>query len=145
MIDARDYLNYFRNAEARIDVKLKQIQGLRERLQSLSCSPDQELVSHSRNVTTMAETISMIIDMQNEIDQQTSEILQRKREAYQILDQISPDSASIIEDYYFKRKTARQIGQSLHITTRQTQRRVHNAVEEFQLKIQFSPLQSSRD
>ena len=132
MIDARDYLSYFRTAEARLNLKIKRQQELRERLESVSAPLVQEQVSHTPNITTMAETISMIIDMQREIDQQAAEILQRKREAYQILDQISPDNAAILEDYYFKRKSASQISQSLHISTRQTQRRVHDAVEEFQ-------------
>ena len=64
MVDAREYLSYFRVAESRIRLKIKQIQSLQDRLRSISVPMDNEQVSHTRNVEIMAETISIIVDMQ---------------------------------------------------------------------------------
>jgi len=132
MIDAREYLNYFRIAESRIELKAKQIQSLQDRLLSLSPALDQEHVSHTKNVTVMADTIAIITDIQRDIDQQTSEIFQRKREAYQLLDQINPENAALLMDRYFNRKTILNISHSIHVTKRQTQRKLNDAIEEFQ-------------
>ena len=132
MIDAREYLNYFRIAESRIELKISQMQSLQDRLLSISPTLDQEHVSHTKNVTVMADTIAIITDIQRDIDQQTSEIFQRKREAYQLLDHISPENAAILIERYFDGKTVRAISQMIHVTKRQAQRRINEAIEEFQ-------------
>lgn len=132
MIDAREYLSYFRIAESRIELKAKQIQSLQDRLLSLSPVLDQEHVSHTKNVAVMADTIAIITDIQRDIDKQTSEIFQRKREAYQLLDQINPENAALLMDRYFNRKTILNISHSIHVTKRQTQRKLNDAIEEFQ-------------
>ena len=133
MIDAREYLDYFRIAESRIRLKIKQIKSLQDRLCSISVSMDNEQVSHARNVEIMAETISVIVDMQKEIDQQTSTILRRKHEAYLLLDQIKPKNASLLMDRYFDGKTIMRISQKIHVTKRQAQRRLNEAIDEFQV------------
>ena len=132
MIDAREYLSYFRIAESRIELKAKHIQSLQDRLLSLSPVLDQEHVSHTKNVAVMADTIAIITDIQRDIDKQTSEIFQRKREAYQLLDQINPENAALLMDRYFNRKTILNISHSIHVTKRQTQRKLNDAIEEFQ-------------
>ena len=132
MIDAREYLNYFRVAESRIRLKIKQIKSLQDRLLILSPSLDQEHVTHTKNVTIMADTVAIITDMQRDIDQQTSEIFQRKREAFQLLDQISPENAAILIERYFDGKTVQTISQMIHVTKRQAQRRINEAIEELQ-------------
>ena len=55
MIDARDYLNSFRIADSKIQLKSQQMQKLRERLLSLSAPMDKEQVSHTPNVGIMAD------------------------------------------------------------------------------------------
>ncbi len=132
MIDAREYLNYFRIAETRIILKIKQIKSLQGHLLALSPSLAQEHVSHTKNVTIMADTIAIITDIQRDIDQQTSEIFQRKREAFQLLDQISPENAAILIERYFDGKTVQAICQIIHVTKRQAQRRINEAIEELQ-------------
>ena len=132
MIDAHDYLQYFSIAESQIELKIKQIKNLQDRLYSISAPIDKEPSSHTRNVTVMADTTAIIIDMQQEIDQQTSAILQRKREAFLLLDKIKPENAALLMDRYFNRKTILNISHSIHVTKRQTQRKLNDAIEEFQ-------------
>ena len=57
----------------------------------------------------MADTIAIIIDIQRDIDQQTSEIFQRKRKVYQLLDQISPENVAILIKRYLDGKTVHGI------------------------------------
>ena len=133
MIDAREYLQYFKVAESRIELKIKQIRSLQDRLSSLSAPMDKEQISHTRNVAIMADTIAVIVDMQKEIDQQTSEIFKRKKEAFSLLDHIKPENAEILIDRYFDAKSLPVISQSLHVSKRQTQRRLSEAIQEFQI------------
>ena len=138
MIDAREFLEYFRTAETRIKLKFNQIQSLQDRLLSLSPSLEQEHVSHTKNVAIMADTVAVITDIQRDIDQQTSEIFQRRREAYQLLDQISPENATILIARYFDGKTVQGISQMIHVTKRQAQRRIKEAVKELQIALNSS-------
>lgn len=132
MINARKYLESFRTDESRIELKLKQMQNLQDRLCSISTFTVNEQVSHTRNVSVMADTMATIIDMQKEIDQQTSEIVRRKQEAYLLLDQIKPENAAILIDYYFEKKTIDAIGHAIHVEKRQTYRKLSEAIAELQ-------------
>ena len=132
MIDAREYLQHFRITESRIEQKIKQIKSLQDRLYNISIPIDKEPSSNTRNVTAMVDTISISIDMQKEIDQQTSALLQRKRDAFLLLDKIKPRSAAILMDRYFDGKTIIEISQTIHVTKRQAQRRINEAIKEFQ-------------
>ena len=80
----------------------------------------------------MADTMATIVDMQKEIDQQTSEMVKRKHEAYLLLDQIKPENAAILIDYYFEKKTITAIGCAIHLEKRQTYRRINEAIAELQ-------------
>ena len=78
MIDAREYLHSIRLADSRIQLKIQQVQRLKDRLLSVSMPADKEQVSHTKNVEIMAETIAMIVDKQKEIDQENKEITKQK-------------------------------------------------------------------
>lgn len=132
MIDAREYLSSFRKAEARLKLKIQQLQDLQDRLTSFSAPMDRELVSHTKNTGTMADTIAIVLDMKNEISSQSSEIIRRKQEAYGLLDQISPENAIILMAHYFEGESLTQLGNRLHIVKRTAQRRLNDALEEFQ-------------
>ena len=133
MIDAREYLSYFKIAEARIELKLRQIQSLQNRLFSISAISSNEPVKQTRNVAVMADTVALIIDMQKEIDLQTSVILEKKHEAYLLLDKIKPENAAILMDRFLEGKTVMSISQRMQVTKRQTQRKLKDAIEEFQI------------
>ena len=53
-MNARQYLKSLRNKESRIQIKMRQIQKLRDRLLSTSAPMDKEQVSHTTNVSVMA-------------------------------------------------------------------------------------------
>ncbi len=132
MIDARDYLNSFRIADSKIQLKSQQVQKLRERLLSLSAPMDKEQVSHTPNVGIMAETIATIVDKQKEIDRENNELTKKKCELIELMCRMSTENAKILLDHFIEGETILAIGKNLFITKRQAQRRVNEAVIEFQ-------------
>lgn len=132
MIDARDYLNSFRIADSKIQLKSQQMQKLRERLLSLSAPMDKEQVSHTPNVGIMAETIATIVDKQNEVDRENNELTKKKCELIEFMCQMPAEDAKILLDHFLDGKTILAIGKELFISKRQAQRRVNEAVIEFQ-------------
>ena len=81
MMDAKKYLKSFETEESLLQLKIRQLQGIQNRLKSLTTPMGKEVVSHTPNVGTMSETVALLIDMQQEIDLLTMAIMQRKREA----------------------------------------------------------------
>lgn len=132
MIDAREYLQFFRDIGARIRMKENQLQDIRDRLSNISPQMDGELVSHTRNVGVMGDRIAILVDMREELEQQVADLYCREQEAYRLLDQISPEGAGILTEYYFKRKSLTECGMVYHIAKRQAQRRLNEAIAEFQ-------------
>ena len=141
MIEARKYLESFKTDESRIELKLEQIHYLQERLSNISAALVNDPVSHTRNVTVMADTMATIVDMQKEIDQQTNEIVKRKHEAYLLLEQINPESAAILVDYFFKKKTIIAISRTMHLERRQTYRKLNEAIAELQFVLNSTEFQ----
>lgn len=133
MINAQDYLLSIRACQQRIDLKIQQIQNLKNQLQNISSPWEQEQVSHTRNVAVMAGTIATIVDMQKEIDQQTTELMIKKREALRLLDQIKPASTDILIKRFFENKSVMELGKILFVTRRQAQRKLTDALMEFQI------------
>ena len=132
MIDAQVYLASIRAMGIRLQTKIQQVQRLRDSLRSITAALDQELVSHTKSVGAMADTIAMMIDIEKEADQQTSEYLKAKREALRLLERIKPESATILVERYFEGKTFIEIGKIIFVTERQAQRRCKEAIREFQ-------------
>lgn len=132
MIDAREYLKSFQYNDARIRLKAKQLQALRDRLMSISVPINKEQVSHTENISVMSETVSLIVDMEKEIDHQTTMLMEAKREAYQILDQIRPDHAALLMDRYLEGKKSYEICETFYISDRHLRRLINVAINELQ-------------
>ncbi len=133
MIDARVYLSSFQKAEARIEIKKRQLMDLQDRLTCITAPMDKELVSHTRNVDAMPDTIALIIDLKNELEAQTVENIRRKREAYQLLEQIDPEKSVYLIEHYIEGKTLTEISRTHHIEKRWVKRRIASAIADFQL------------
>lgn len=132
MINALDYLQSFKASEQRIQLKIQQVQRLREQLTSISAPMNQEQITHTKNVGVMADTVAAIIDIENEIDQQTSELIKKKKEAYHLLDQIKPESAMLLTEHFLSGKTIEAMSREIHVCKRHAQRKLNKAILEFQ-------------
>lgn len=109
MIDVRESLKSFRREEAKLALKVKQLQSLREWLTSFSVSTDKEQVSHTKNVSMMSKTIARIVDMEKEIDLLKDRLTESKYEAYHYFDQIPTVSVSLLMDRCFGEKQTRNL------------------------------------
>lgn len=132
MIDAKKYLESLQASEDKVRLKIQQLQVLKDKVLCITVPVDAELVSHTKNVGTMAETIAAMIDMQKEIDIQSCKLLEAKREAFHLLDQIRPESASIIINRFFVRLSIQEMSKMAYMSRRNTYRRLQEALSEFQ-------------
>lgn len=132
MIEAKKYLKSFKARENKISLKIERVKALRDKLTSLSVPMDKEQVSHTKNVSIMADIIAMIADIEKEIDQQSCELVEAQKEAFRFLDQIPSESASYLINRFFVGMTITEIGRLTFSSERSTYRRVQNALAEFQ-------------
>lgn len=132
MINAREYLKSFRREEARIALKVRQLQSLRDKLTSLSVPTDKEKVSHTKDVTAMSKTIARIVDMEKEICLRNDRLTESKCEAYKFFDQIQTDSASLLTDRYIDGKPISQICEERLVTDRHLRRLMSEAINALQ-------------
>ena len=132
MIDAKEYLESIRKAELRLQMRRQQNQTLKDRLGCITPAMDQELVSHTRNVSAMADSIALILDMEKEIDQETKAFILVKNRALSLMNLIAPEYSAILIERFFEAKTFPEIGKILFVTERQAQRRLKDAVAAYQ-------------
>lgn len=132
MTDAREFLKSIRTTELRLQMRRQQLEALKDRLGCITPSMDQELVSHTRNNGAMADSIALILDMEKEIDQETKKFLLVKQKALNLMNLIFPENSTILIERFFEAKTFPEIGRILYVTERQAQRRLKEAVVEYQ-------------
>lgn len=132
MTNAREYLKSFREEEAKIGLKVRQLQTLRDQLTSISVSMDKEQVSHTKNVSVMSETIARIVDLEKEIRQMDDRLTESKCEAYHYFDQLQPEGASLLMDRYIDGKKNSVICEERFITDRHLRRLMSEAINALQ-------------
>ena len=132
MTDAREYLESIRETELRLQMRRQQLQTMKDRLLCITPAMDQELVSHTRNVNAMGDSVAMILDLEKEIDQETKEFMLVKLKALSLMNLIAPEHIAILIERFLEAKTFPEIGKTLYVTERQAQRRLKKAVTEYQ-------------
>lgn len=133
MIKALDYLDSIRTMEIRIQIKTRQVQHLRDTMNNVTAPMDKEQVSHTKNVSAMADTIAMIIDIEEEIEELRIKLSTRQKEIISLLNRMKPENASILSGRYIEGKTTKELGNMLFLSRRQIERRLKDAQVEFQL------------
>ena len=134
MIDAHEYLASIRAVEIRIQMKINQMHQLQDRVDSISAPPlDKDRVMRTKDPSVMEKTMDLIIDLQREIDQQTCQLMGRKIKALCLLDQMQAENARILSCYYLEGKSTKELGKTLFLSRQQIQRRLKEAMIEFQL------------
>ena len=133
MIDARKYLSSIRASEMQVQLKKRQVKDLQDRLTSLSVPPDKEVVAHTPNVSIMADTVALIVDMQAEIERQSAESILMEGQAYILLNMLNPEYSSLLIEHYIKGKRITEISKELHLEPRWTKKKIASALTEFQI------------
>ena len=132
MIEAREFLESVSTMEIKIQMKTRQVQHLRDTLTNTTSPMDRELVTHTKNVDVMGNTVAMIIDTEAEIKLLESMKDERRKEILSLLDQLNPKNASILSYVYVERVPTKELCQELFLSRRQVQRRLKDALKAFQ-------------
>ena len=93
---AREYLGQAYRLDQRINNKLQQIEQLRSLAQKVTVSYGGEAVSHTRNVTSMEDTIIRLMEAEKEIKLQIDELVNLKLQISKLIDQVRNESYRMI-------------------------------------------------
>ena len=120
-MQVKEFLNKIRHIDMMIDCKLEQINGLRDRLTSIG-SPMGEKVQSHLNPDKFSNTISKIIELENEINADVDDLVDLKCEARKSIEQLNDDREKLVlYKRYFENKTFEQISVEMNYSWR----RVH--------------------
>ena len=93
---AREYLGQAYRLDQRINSKLQQIEQLRSLAQKVSVSYGGDTVSHTRNVTSMEDTIIRLMEAEKGIKLQIDELVDLKLRISNLIDQVRNESYRVI-------------------------------------------------
>ena len=122
---AKEYLGQAYRLDQRINSKLQQIESLRSLTQRVTVAYGGEVVSHTRNVTSMQDTIVRLMQAEEELNQEIDRLVDLKAEIASVISQVRNESYRLIlEKRYLCFQTWAQIGADLHYTRLSTLPRV---------------------
>ncbi len=102
----KEYLNQAYWLDRRIDSKLEQLSALKDMATKTTSIMGDDVVSRTRNVHSMEDVISKIIDMQAEINADIDRLVDLKRDIMQVVKAVDdPELQTLLELRYlcFKR------------------------------------------
>ena len=116
---AKEYLSQAYRIDQRINAKLEQLDALRALSRKTTVSYGSEPVSHTRNVTSMEDTIVRLIDLENEINADIDRLVDLKREIYEVLRHVrEPELQLLLELRYLCFKNWSEISVAMELEDR---------------------------
>lgn len=113
-MNAKEYLSQAFHIDQRINSKLEQVMKLRETSTKATATLSDMPRSDTPNVHRLEDTICKIIDLENEINHDIDKLVDLKREAREVIGQLSdPDQQLILELRYLCYKTWEEIADEL--------------------------------
>ena len=110
----KEYLGQAYRIDQRINSKLEQVMKLRETSTKATATLSDMPRSDSPNVHRLEDTICKIVDLENEINHDIDRLVDLKREARDVIGQLSdPDQQLILELRYLCYKTWEEIADEL--------------------------------
>ena len=127
---AKEYLGQAYRLDQRINSKLQQVDSLRSLTQKITASYDGEVVSHTRNVTTLQDTIIRLMEAEEELNRQIDELVDLKMDIARLIDQVHNESFRLIlEKRYLCFLQWDQIAAEMHYSRRWVLNKHDRAVE----------------
>ena len=93
---AKEYLNQAKTLDQRINVKLDRVSRLRSMTQKITASLDGEVVSHTRNVTSMEDMIIRLMEEEESLNAAIDRLVDLKREVSGVLEQIHDTDCQLL-------------------------------------------------
>ena len=116
---AKEYLGQAYRLDQRINSKLQQVDSLRSLTQKITASYDGEVVSHTRNVTSLQDTIIRLMEAEEELNRQIDELVDLKMDIARLIDQVHNEIFRLIlEKRYLCFLQWDQIAAEMHYSRR---------------------------
>jgi len=96
LMTAKEYLRQAYRLDQKINSKLRQINSLRALSQKVTASYDGDVVSHTRNVTGLEDSVIRLIESEDELNQQIKELVDLRREIARVIDAVGNDTYQMI-------------------------------------------------
>ena len=93
---AKEYLGQAYRLDQHINSKLQQIEVLNSLTQRVTVAYGGEVVSHTRNVTSMQDTIDRLMEAEKELNQEIDRLVDLKAQIAQTISQVHNDSYRLI-------------------------------------------------
>ena len=130
----KEYLNQAYWLDRRIDSKLEQLSALKEMATKTTNIMNDDVVSHSRNLHSLQDVISKIIDMQAEINNDIDHLVNLKQEIMQVIKGVqNPEHQILLELRYLCFKSWESVAEELGYNIRHVYRLHDEAVEQIMI------------
>ena len=130
----KEYLNQAYWLDRRIDSKLEQLSALKEMATKTTSIMNDDVVSHSRNLHSLQDVISKIIDMQAEINNDIDHLVNLKQEIMQVIKGVqNPEHQILLEQRYLCFKSWESVAEELGYNIRHVYRLHDEAVEQIMI------------
>ena len=127
---ATEYLGQAYRLDQRINSKLQQVESLRSLTRKVTASYDGETVFHTRNVTSLEDTIFRLMEAEEELNQQIDELVVLKMDISRMINRVRNESLRLIlEKRYLCFLHWDQIAAEMHYSRRWVLKRHARAVE----------------
>lgn len=130
---AKEYLSQAYRLDRRIDSKLEQLSALRETTTKATAVMNDVVVSRTRNMQSLQETIEKIVDMERELNTDIDTLVDLKREMTGFIKQVkSPQHQLILEMRYLTYKNWKDIAEALELDERYVYKLHGAALKQFE-------------
>ena len=120
-MNAKEFLSRAWNIEQQVQSKQEQIEALKSLACRVTSGIGNEVVSHSRNVTTMQDTIVRILEAEEELSRRIDDLVDMKMEVMQVIDQVKDVTLRLVlEKRYLSFLSWERIAVDMGYTTRWT-------------------------
>lgn len=116
---AKEYLDRAYMVDQRINNKLALVESLRSLTEHVTVTYGGEVVSHSRNVTSLQDTIVRLMEAEEELNQAIDKLVDLKIEISNVISEVrNVNYQLILEKRYLCFQTWDQIARDLNISRR---------------------------
>lgn len=126
---AKEFLAQAYRLDQRINSKLQQIDSLRSLTQKVTQSYDGEVVSRTRNVTSLEDAIIRLMEAEAELNQQIDQLVDTKIEIGKLIDAVHNESYRLLEKRYLCFLSWDQIAADMHYSRRWVLNKHERALE----------------
>ena len=116
---AREYLGQAYRLDQWINSKLRQVENLRSLTQKVTASYGREPVSHTRNVTSLEDSIIRLMEGEEQINQQIDKMVNLKMDIAALVDHVRNENYRLIlEKRYLCFLSWDEIATDMHYSSR---------------------------